>query len=86
MKSKELEGDYAHTCFHYIHQNPLKSRLTDGLEGWEFSSFKDYCGLRDGQLPSKTLPYELIDIPINPEEFYAESIGVINSERIDKIL
>jgi len=34
------------TCFNYHHQNPLKAALVKRLEDWEFSSFRDYAGLR----------------------------------------
>lgn len=30
----------------YIHQNPLRSKLVKQLEDWEFSSYRDYVGLR----------------------------------------
>jgi len=39
--------DYFRTCFHYIHQNPLVAKLVSRLEDWEYSSFKDYAGLRN---------------------------------------
>src|SRR6266487_3417053 len=47
--------DYYFSCFHYIHQNPLKAGLVEKLEDWEFSSFKDYAGLRNGTLIDKFL-------------------------------
>ncbi|MGB2867441.1 MAG: hypothetical protein WBD36_03240 [Bacteroidota bacterium] len=30
----------------YIHQNPVRARLVRRLEDWEFSSYRDYLGLR----------------------------------------
>lgn len=47
--------EYYTNCFHYIHQNPLKANLVTTLEDWEFSSFKDYAGLRDGTLCDRKL-------------------------------
>ena len=44
------KSDYLSTCFHYIHQNPLKAGLVKKMEDWEFSSFNDYAGFRDGTL------------------------------------
>jgi REP-associated tyrosine transposase len=41
------------TCFNYIHQNPCKAELVLKPDEWEFSSFKDYAGLRDGSLCNK---------------------------------
>ncbi|MCU0353211.1 MAG: transposase [Cytophagales bacterium] len=37
-------------CLHYIHQNPLRAGLVTKLEDWEFSSFRDFAGLRKGTL------------------------------------
>lgn len=46
--AKRLDGpNYATACFHYIHQNPVRAGLTQKLEDWELSSFKDYAGLRN---------------------------------------
>src|SRR4051794_16059206 len=47
--------DYYFSCFHYIHQHPLKAGLVKKLEDWEYSSFKDYAGLRNGTLIDKLL-------------------------------
>jgi hypothetical protein len=38
----------------YIHQNPLRKNLVINLENWEFSSYQDYTGLREGTLVDKT--------------------------------
>lgn len=47
--------DYCTNCFHYVHLNPFKANLVKNLEDWEFSSFKDYAGLRNGSLCNKEL-------------------------------
>ncbi len=47
--------DYYFNCFKYIHQNPLKAGLVDSLEDWQFSSYLDYAGLRNGTLCNKEL-------------------------------
>jgi putative transposase len=47
--------NYYENCFNYIHQNPIKARLVNNLEEWEYSSFKDYAGLRNGSLCNKKL-------------------------------
>jgi len=44
------EKEYPQVCFNYIHNNPVKSGLVKHAEDWEFSSFPDYCGLRNGKL------------------------------------
>ena len=44
------EKEYPQICFDYIHFNPVSAGLTHTPEEWEFSSFRDYCGMRDGHL------------------------------------
>lgn len=44
------EKEYPQVCFNYIHQNPVKSGLVKTPDEWEFSSYRDYVGLRDGKL------------------------------------
>lgn len=53
--SSHTVQDYFINCFHYIHQNPFIAKLVTRLEDWEFSSFLDYAGLRDGKLCNKNL-------------------------------
>ena len=48
-----ISQDYYFNCFHYIHQNPLSAGIVKRLEDWEFSSFKDYAGVRKGTLCNK---------------------------------
>lgn len=64
-KSKCVDdGDerYGEMSFHYIHQNPLRAKLVSKMEVWEFSSFLDYAGLRNGQLCKKDLAITLFDM------------------------
>ncbi len=81
-KSQELMNDeQLFTCFHYIHQNPLKAGLVNTLEDWEYSSYKDYAGLRDGTFCNKELAYSIIDLPRNSEAFKELSYRVIVNEK-----
>ncbi|MEI6696692.1 MAG: hypothetical protein WCO13_11545 [Bacteroidota bacterium] len=45
--------EYPQVCFNYIHLNPVVACLVDKAEDWEFSSFSDYSGIRDGKLINK---------------------------------
>ena len=47
------EKQYPQVCFNYIHQNPVKSGLVKTETDWEYSSAKDYAGLRNGKLVNK---------------------------------
>jgi len=72
-KAKELdENSYAATCFHYIHQNPLKASLVSKIEEWKFSSFVEYY--RDiNNICNKELAFQLINLSRDKGHFYKES-------------
>ena len=53
LNSSNLENEYPKICFTYIHQNPVKANLVEKETEWEFSSAKDYSGLRKGKLANK---------------------------------
>jgi putative transposase len=44
------EKEYPQVCFNYIHQNPVKSGLVKSPLDWEFSSYADHAGNRNGKL------------------------------------
>ncbi|MDO9612952.1 MAG: hypothetical protein Q7J86_00310 [Bacteroidota bacterium] len=45
--------EYPQVCFDYIHANPVKDGFVKIQEEWEFSSARDYAGLRNGKLINK---------------------------------
>ena len=47
------EKEYPQVCFDYIHGNPVKDGLVKLPEQWEFSSARDYAGVRNGKLINK---------------------------------
>ena len=55
---------YPQVCFNYIHQNPVKAGLVKTITDWEFSSARDYAGLRDNTLVNKLVASEYLDICI----------------------
>ena len=69
--------DYYFNCLHYIHQNPLRASIVNRLEDWEFSSFKDYAGLRNGTLCNKDLANKYCSY--QPETFIKTSYQIIPS-------
>ncbi|MBI3787763.1 MAG: transposase [Ignavibacteriales bacterium] len=55
-RAKHIDDDrYLITLLTYIHQNPVRSGLVHSLSDWEFSSYRDYIGLRNGTLPEKEI-------------------------------
>lgn len=62
------EKAYPQVCFNYIHQNPVNAGLVKRPGEWEFSSFADIVGLRNGTLVNHRRIHEFgifIDI-VNP--------------------
>ncbi len=45
--------DYPQVCFDYIHQNPVKASLAKKATDWEFSSAREYAGIRSRELVNK---------------------------------
>ena len=56
------EKEYPQQCFNYIHQNPVNANLVKNAADWEFSSYRDYCGLRKGKLINRERAMEFIVI------------------------
>jgi len=52
--------EYPQVCFNYIHNNPVKAGLVHNQTDWEFSSAKDYAGLRNGSIIRKEITKKFI--------------------------
>ena len=72
--------NYDLTVFHYIHQNPYRANLVERMEDWEYSSFPDYCGKRNGTLCNKELTIKLLGL--NMKTFYEDSYKGIGMDVI----
>jgi len=75
--------DYVTTCFLYIHQNPVLAGLAEKPEDWEFSSFRDYAGLRKGKLVDKNLAFEFINL--DKDNYYKQSEFLLDESLLKKI-
>jgi len=73
--------EYATNCLHYIHQNPKEAELVESMELWEYSSYRDFAGLRKGKLANVTLACELLELP--PEYFIEQSEKEIDEKIIN---
>lgn len=60
------QEDYLAYLVQYIHLNPVKAQLVTHPEEWEFSSYCEYAGLRNGTLPRT----EILRRQINSDESY----------------
>ena len=79
----EYDDSYLLVCFNYIHQNPINAGLVEKMEDWEFSSFRDYAGLRRGTLCNRWLTQQ--PVPMNFKRFVEESYGVIDDSKLQSI-
>lgn len=66
-QAKLIEGgnpntplSYAELCFFYIHQNPVSANLVEKNTDWEFSSARDYYGVRNGTICNQKLTLNLL--------------------------
>lgn len=50
--------------FQYIHKNPVEAGYVDDPADWQYSSFPDYAGLRNGSLVNKKVATEF-GIPLH---------------------
>lgn len=84
-KSKKIDDlYYALTCFLYIHQNPLRAKLANHLDDWMFSSYRDYAGIRKGDLFNMKLAIELFEFPKSVTEFEEFSRRTIPDHYLNK--
>ncbi|WP_321308385.1 hypothetical protein [Marinifilum fragile] len=78
------DNDYLlDNCFHYIHQNPVLAGLCNSLDDWEFSSYLDYTGIRDGKLIHKELAMEMINI--DEKDFHIQSSILLDEKLLQEI-
>ena len=75
--------NYELTVFHYIHQNAYRAKLVDKMEDWEYSSFPDYCGKRNGSLCNRELAIKLLGL--NMSTFYEDSYKAIGIDIKDLV-
>ncbi len=69
-KAKQLNytnNNYPLSCFRYIHENPKAAGLVKKHSDWDYSSFKDLIGERNGTIVNKELVYQVFNI--NEEYF-----------------
>ena len=54
------------------------------MEDWEYSSFKDYCGIRNGTLSNKELAIQLLNLDMS--RFYEDSYKIIEDDEMNDLL
>ncbi len=59
----------------YIHLNPVAARIVKHPADWEFSSYREYIGARDGSLPRPDAVWEHYSRPPDYARFVEAGIG-----------
>ena len=59
IKTHDIEKEYPKRCFDYIHNNPVQAGVVEKATDWEFSSARDYQGLRNGKMINRELAKKL---------------------------
>lgn len=77
--------DYLDLLLTYIHRNPVEAGLVEQPEAWEYSSYRDYLGLRRGTLvPRRRLDAEAWNQkPLGAESLVENVIALIEAVAID---
>lgn len=70
-------------CFKYIHQNPLKANLVKDIKDWEFSSYPDYAGLRNGSMCNKELSNNVLRF--DKARYFKTSYELVLEEDLKRI-
>lgn len=81
-KAKLVDG-YSVAAFYYIHQNPVMAALAANPEEWEFSSWPDFAGLRNGTLCNKDKAIALLQL--TAQDLSAGIIKPIEGEKIKEL-
>ena len=68
------ENRYLMHLSRYIHLNPVSAGLVGSAEEWEFSSYRDYIGERDGQLPQSAIVLSQFESPDRYKDFVEDDL------------
>ena len=80
----KIVSEYGLVCLNYIHQNPVKAGLTDKIEKWEYSSFREYLRLTEKNICNIDLSKMILGLP-DGKDFYTMSYSNIDNELIEKL-
>ncbi len=67
---------YVINLMHYIHQNPVRAGLAQKMEDWQYSSFRDLAGIRNGKLCAMDALMEFTGYDLST--FYQDSYDALN--------
>jgi putative transposase len=77
-KAKHIKSEkHLVALLHYIHQNPLHSRIVINIKDWKFSSYIDYVEDKERYFP---LNKQLLQKFKNIDEFVEDSNYIVEEE------
>jgi REP element-mobilizing transposase RayT len=69
FQAKSVDTDeYMLQISKYIHLNPVRANLVRSPEDWEYSSYREYIGLRHGTLPITSTIHSILDSSCRTEQ------------------
>ncbi len=86
FRAKHLDRtEYLVHLSRYIHLNPVTASLVKRAEEWEFSSYRDYLGVRQGTLPRPDIVLSQFPSPEAYQQF-VESYAASEREVIEDLV
>jgi len=64
----------------------LKAGLVKEIKDWKYSSFSDYAGYRNGTLCSKSIAYDMLNLPEDSKEFRNLSLNTVSEHILKKFM
>jgi putative transposase len=80
-RSESDNYSYMEQCFFYIHQNPVTAGLVEKNTDWQFSSARDYAGMRDGRICNKNFALKLFGWQCDELMFYNRQYIISNETK-----
>ena len=81
--TKDGSPSYPNTCFHYIHQNPLRAHLVAGIGDWKFSSYNEYDIENETGICNQQLAFQLLGI--KQSTFREDSMIMLSEEDLNLV-
>ncbi|MDD8018165.1 MAG: transposase [Bacteroidota bacterium] len=80
-KAKLIEDEsYLLTLITYIHQNPIRAKLVKNIADWEYSSYLDLSGKRNGTLADKQFMHQYFRTNAEVERYSEELLLSVRKE------
>ena len=70
------KNEYLLHLSRYIHLNPVTAGLVKKAENWEFSSYRDYLGLRTGSILNPKIVLDQFHFPEEYRDFVEEALEI----------